>query len=74
MKAFRFRLGDAMLAIAFLAVYFSLVATVWDTLLWLPGAIVSLAILVPAFLVSLLMWRHYFGLIEKKDRNRPGEL
>jgi hypothetical protein len=75
MKAFRFRPGEAMLTIVFLAIYFYEVASVWDdSILWLPVAIVLLAILLPAYLVSLLMWRHYFGGTAKKKRNWPGEL
>jgi hypothetical protein len=77
MKPIRFRFGEAVLTIVFLALYFYPVKMAWDdSFLWLPVAIVLLAILFPAYLVSLLMLRHYFYLLasEKKDRNWPGEL
>jgi len=37
-------------------------------------ALASAASLVPAYLVSLLMWRHYFGVGSKKEQDWPGEL
>lgn len=72
MEAFRFKLGEAMVTIAFLAFYFFAIANERGGF-WLPMALVSLAILVPAYLVSLLMWRHYFGASSTKDKDRPGE-
>jgi hypothetical protein len=77
MKPIRFRFGEAVLTIVFLTLFFYPMKTVWDdSFLWLPVAIVLLAILFPAYLVSLLMLRHYFNFVasEKKDRNWPGEL
>jgi hypothetical protein len=68
------RLGEAVLAIAFLAVYFAGVATSWDGFFWLHSVIGPAAILFPTYLVLLLMWRHYRGGRLKKDRDRIDEL
>jgi hypothetical protein len=72
-KTFRFRLGEAMVTIAFLAVYFFGIARSEGSL-WLPTALASPAVLVPAYLVALLMWRHYFGASLTKDNDHPREL
>ena len=65
MKTFRFRLGEATVTIASLAIYFFGIGRAWGDL-WLPVALVSAAVLFPAYLVSLLMWRHYFwGQLEE---------
>jgi hypothetical protein len=71
-KAPRFRLGDAMITIVFLAIYFCGVARAGGHL-WLPFALVSAAVLFPAYLASLLMWRHYFGTSSKKEQDWPGK-
>ena len=73
MKALRFRLGEVMVTIVFLAIYFFGIGRAWGDL-WLPVALVSAAVLFPAYLVSLLMWRHYFGAASKKEQDWPGEL
>ena len=65
MKGFRFTLGESMLTIGFLALLFSAVAMAPG--LWLPLGIVALMILLPSYLVSLLMWRHYFGASSKNS-------
>ena len=71
-KAFRFRLAEAMLTIVFLAIYFCSIALQGDSL-WLPMALVSPMILLPSYLLSLLMSRHYFGGSSNKEPNRIGE-
>ena len=61
-----------MVTIAFLAIYFFGIALEEGTL-WLPMALVSPSVLVPAYLVALLMWRHFFGGSSNEGKDRPGK-
>jgi len=74
MKSFHVRLGEAVISIAFLALYFAGVIRSWDSLFWLHAVVGSAAILLPTCLVLLLMWRHYCGGKPKKDHDRLDEL
>jgi membrane protein implicated in regulation of membrane protease activity len=71
-KAFRFTLGESMVTIGFLALLFSAVAMAPG--LWLPLGVVAVMILLPSYLVSLLIWRHYFGARSKNGDDWLGKL
>ena len=74
MKSVQVRLGWAILSVVFLGVYLVGVAMSWDSILRLHFAVGSAAIMVPACLVVLLMWRHHIEGSRKKDHDRLDEL
>jgi hypothetical protein len=74
MKSFQLKLGEAVITVVFLALYFDIIATSLYGLFWLFAVVGSSAILVPAYLVSLLMWRHHFGPRPAKDGDLRDEL